>query len=148
MQTRVKQVLARKGSRLVAVEPQATVRAAAAAMVANRVGSVLVVSGKSLHGVVSERDFIERVVLEARDPTRTCVGDLMPGDAVLTVSPDHTVDACMQMMTTRRRRHLPVVNGDEVVGVISIGDCVAHLCEVATSENRQLLEYITGRYPG
>jgi CBS domain-containing protein len=148
MHTRVEQVLAKKGRRVVAVDPFTTVRAAAAAMVTNRVGSVVVVSGERLHGVVSERDFVERIVLEARDPTRTRVGDLIRSDTVLTVSPHHTVDACMQMMTTCRRRHLPVVRGNEVVGIISIGDCVAHLCEEATSENRQLLEYISGRYPG
>lgn len=149
MDARVRDVLEKKrGCAVVTVEVDASVRAAVATMVAHRVGSLVVTDGGERPcGMLTERDCIERMLLEGRDLRHARVADIMRRE-IIVVSPDAQIEECMALMTAHRCRHLPVMVDGEVVGVLSIGDCVAHLCDVAMDENATLFAYITGRYPG
>jgi signal-transduction protein with cAMP-binding, CBS, and nucleotidyltransferase domain len=149
MDARVRDVLAKKrGCSVVTIACEATVRAAVAVMVAHQVGSVLATDeGGSTCGILTERECVERMLLEGQDPQRSRVADIMRRQLVV-VTPDEQIEACMALMTANRCRHLPVMRDGNVVGVLSIGDCVAHLCDVAMHENAALFAYITGRYPG
>lgn len=147
MRTKVEELLQRKGSTVVTIDAEASVREATARMVGEGVGSLVVTSEGRIAGIFTERDCVRRVVLEGRSPASTSVAQAMTGGPV-QVSPDHTVEQCMALMTKQRCRHLLVLRYGRVVGLISIGDCTAHLSRAAVEENGMLLEYITGRYPG
>ncbi|HLK70217.1 MAG TPA: CBS domain-containing protein [Bryobacteraceae bacterium] len=116
-------VLKSKGSDIWSIAPDATVYDAIAVMAHKGVGALLVMAEGRLEGIISERDYARKVILEGRSSKDTRVREIMT-PAVMTVSPDHTVDMCMQIMTESRIRHLPVVERDTVVGVVSIGDMV------------------------
>jgi signal-transduction protein with cAMP-binding, CBS, and nucleotidyltransferase domain len=147
METRVTELLGKKGNHVITIDRGALVSDAVTVMVANRVGSVVVIDDSGVCGIFSERDCVVRVVLERREPRKTCVADVMTPN-VNSVTMGHSVEACMNMMTKQRCRHLPVMTRGVLVGLISIGDCVAHLSAEATRENADLLDYIAGRYPG
>ena len=112
---RVKHVLAEKGSVVHAVEPDDPVLEAIRRMAEHHVGALLVTRGTELVGIVSERDYARKVVLLGRSSAET---------PVWTVGREATVNECLELMTQRRIRHLPVVEGDAILGVLSIGDCV------------------------
>ena len=145
MDTRVKELLKRKGSSVVTIDRSEAVSTAVGLMVANRVGSVVVIDDAGVCGIFSERDCVARVVLEHRDPRETPIGEVM--SQVPSASLDQTVERCMETMTEQRCRHLPVLESGKLVGIVSIGDCVAHLCDEATRENGYLRDYIGGHYP-
>jgi CBS domain-containing protein len=140
-------VLERKGREVHAVEKDATVLEAVDEMCRARVGAVLVMDGDTLVGIFSERDLMRRVVLARRDPARTLVADVMSGD-VLSIAPDTTPREAMAIVTEHRVRHLPVVEGRRIVGVVSIGDLVRWTIDEREHEIAELHEYVTGRYPG
>ena len=120
----VRQILARKGTAIVAVTPGATVLEAARLMNAHGTGSVLVLEGKALLGIFTERDVLRRVVTEQRDPSTTRVRDVMT-TSLITCTPDAPVAECAAVMTQRRIRHLPVMGPDGLCGVITSGDVLA-----------------------
>ena len=115
--------IATKGSEIWSVAPATLVYDAIQIMTDRRVGALLVMSSERLVGVLSERDYLRRVILQHRTSKSTHVGDIMTSDPV-TVSPDQSIQECMQLMTEKRIRHLPVVDRQRVVGLISIGDVV------------------------
>lgn len=121
--TTVQTLLERKGRAIFSVEPQAAVLDAIRLMAEHHVGALLVMRGAALEGIVSERDYARKVILRGRSSADTPVRDIM-SSPVLTVSLDTSVQQCMQLMTDRHVRHLPVVDGTRVVGMISIGDLV------------------------
>ena len=121
----VRDLLARKGRDVVMVPTTASVREAAALMNERGVGAVLVGGGPGeLAGIFTERDILRRVVAEGRDPAATRVHDVMT-TALITCSPETTIDECAAVMTARRVRHLPVLSGSELQGLVSSGDVLA-----------------------
>ncbi len=137
----VRQLLASKTPEIFAINPDAPVIDAIRLMAEKGIGAVLVMDGPRLAGILSERDYARKVVLEGRSSKDTPVRDIMTSD-VRCVRPDDTTDACMQIVTDRRIRHLPVREGDEVVGVVSIGDLVKAVIEDQQLELDQLQRYI------
>ena len=142
MQT-VSQLLRVKGSEVFSVAPQDSVLHAIEVMATRHVGALLVMSQGSLIGIISERDYARKVILKSRSSHDTPVGDIMTSPAV-SVTPEDTVHNCMQIMTERRFRHLPVVKGGRVVGMLSIGDLVKAVIQDQTEQIEQLERYIAG----
>ncbi|GMV29580.1 MAG: CBS domain-containing protein [Rhodanobacteraceae bacterium] len=140
---KVKHLLEGKGRSIFAVEPDQPVLQAIQAMADHHVGALLVMHGKELSGIVSERDYARKVILLGRSSAETPVWQIMSAP-VETVSPEDSVDACMRLCTQRRIRHLPVVAEGEVVGVISIGDLVKAVIDEQAEELAHLQRYIAG----
>jgi signal-transduction protein with cAMP-binding, CBS, and nucleotidyltransferase domain len=139
--TVVRQLLDRKGRAIFSVEPQAPVLEAVRAMAAHHVGALLVMQDAKLAGIVSERDYARKVILMGRSSADTPVRDIM-SSPVITVSLDDTVQRCMQLMTDKRVRHLPVIEGGKVVGMVSIGDLVKAVIAEQQQQIEQLESYI------
>ncbi|MEZ5485544.1 MAG: CBS domain-containing protein [Lysobacteraceae bacterium] len=139
----VKQLLDEKGHDVASVPPGASVIDALRLMAEHGIGALLVMDGARLVGVVSERDYARKVALQGRTSAATLVSDIMSAE-VQFVSPEDTVNACMHRMTRHRIRHLPVMEGDAVVGVLSIGDLVKAVIADQQEEISQLQQYIAG----
>ena len=137
----VRQLLEAKPPAIHAIRPEAPVLDAIRLMAEAHVGAVLVIDGPRLVGILSERDYARKVVLQGRSSSDTPVQDIMTANVLTTTSLD-TSDRCMQMMTEHRIRHLPVVDGDDVVGIISIGDLVKAVIEDQRAELDSLQRYI------
>ena len=141
MMTTVREILARKPA-VFAVRPEDTVHHALQVMAEKNIGAVLVMSGDEINGVFSERDYARRAVLHGHTSHDTAVRSLMTAD-IVSIDPTATVDACMSLMTDKRIRHLPVVEGGRVVGVVSIGDVVRAVVEEQQFTIRSLEHYVT-----
>ncbi|MCD7100058.1 CBS domain-containing protein [Stenotrophomonas sp. MMGLT7] len=138
----VRQLLAaKKITDVYAVAPDAAVIEAIRLMAEKGVGAVLVMHGRRLAGILSERDYARKVVLRERSSATTWVREIMTSE-VVTVTPDHSADSCMRLMTDNRIRHLPVVEAGEVIGVVSIGDLVKAIIEEQQQELDHLQRYI------
>jgi CBS domain-containing protein len=120
----VREILARKGSRVVTASPTATILEAAQLMNARGIGAVLVLEAGALQGIFTERDLMRRVVAERRDPATTAVRDVMTTDIVIA-RPEMPIEECASLMTSRRIRHLPVLGPEGLDGIITIGDLMA-----------------------
>ena len=140
--SKVSEILADKGGDVLRIEASASVFEAVEQMVAANVGSLLVTDGGDIVGIVTERDYLRRVTLEGRTDRETAVGEIMTAP-LLVVTPETDVDECMALMTDRRIRHLPVVDGGEVVGLVSIGDLVKFKSRQQRFEIQYLTDYIT-----
>ncbi|MBD9536293.1 CBS domain-containing protein [Stenotrophomonas sp. ATCM1_4] len=141
MQT-VRQLLGSKSPEIHAVRPESAVIDAIRLMAQKGIGAVLVMNGPKLVGILSERDYARKIVLMDRSSATTPVQEIMTAE-VVTVAPTVSVEQCLELVTQRRIRHLPVLEGGEVVGVISIGDLVKSVIEQQRRELGQLQEYIT-----
>lgn len=139
----VKHLLDGKGRSIVSIAPDASVFDAIKLMADKGVGSLLVMDGEAMLGIVTERDYARKVILKGRSSESTNVSEIMTGD-VLTTSGAETVNACMELMTGKRIRHLPVVDDGKVVGMISIGDLVNAIISDQQEEIEQLEHYISG----
>lgn len=139
----VRQLLADKPAEVFAVPPEAPVIEAVRLMADRSIGAVLVMQGDALAGILSERDYARKIVLQGRSSADTPVRAIMTAEVVV-VDPDADVAACMQLMTVRRFRHLPVLEHGRVVGVISIGDLVKAVIADQQQELRHLHSYIGG----
>lgn len=137
----VQQMLEGKPGGVIAVTPEDAVLEAIKRMAEHRIGAVLVMRGDELVGIASERDYARKVILQGRSSKDTPVSAIMTSP-VVTVSPNDTVNACMELVTERRIRHLPVVKGGRVIGVISIGDLVKAVIDDQRLEIDQLQRYI------
>jgi CBS domain-containing protein len=132
-----------KGREVISIVQEASVYDAIKLMAEHGVGSLLVMDGDELKGIVTERDYARKVIIMGRSSESTQVGEIMTKDLVTTTSAQ-TVNECMTMMSERRIRHLPVMSGKAVVGLISIGDLVQAIISDQQKEIEQLENYISG----
>ncbi len=141
----VSEILSHKGSNAWSISPTSTVYDAIQMMADKNVGALLVTEGSKLVGIISERDYTRKVALKGKSSKQTSVSEILSGQ-VIHVTPAHSVEDCMRLMTDHRIRHLPVLEGDKVVGIVSIGDLVNWIITAQTSTIEQLQTYIAG-YP-
>ena len=146
-QVPVEAILKDKGTDIWSVSPDTPAFDAMSLMSNKNIGSILVMSEGLLIGILSERDYARKVLLGGKASRKTLVGEIMTSP-VITVSPFHSIDDCMRIITAKRIRHLPVVENEKVLGVISIGDLVNWIISTQEETIQYLHGYITGRYPG
>ena len=140
---KIKELLTEKGSQIWSVEPEASVYEALARMAEKNVGALLVVHADRPVGILSERDYTRRVVLQGKASKDTQVREIMTPRPIC-ISPECRVEEAMALMTERRIRHLPVIEGDQVLGLISIGDLVKAIIAQQQFLIEQLERYISG----
>jgi CBS domain-containing protein len=142
----VSAILAHKGSAVWSIAPNATVFDAIQLMADKNVGALPVVEDGRLAGIISERDYTRKVILKGKSSKETPVRDIMTQELVTAHSGD-SVTECMRVMTDKRIRHLPVMDGSKIVGLVSIGDLVRRIISAQTATIDNLEKYITGDYP-
>jgi CBS domain-containing protein len=140
----VKRLLEKKGSAIWSVTPHAMVYEALSVMAEKNIGAVLVIDNGVLVGILSERDYARKIILKGKRSVDTLVWEIMTPD-VIFVNPEQNLEECMALMTDKRIRHLPVFSGDQLVGLISIGDVVKELISEKEFVIEQLENYIAGR---
>ena len=143
----VRAILTAKGSAVWSVPADTSVFDAVLMMAEKDVGALVVMEGGKLAGMFSERDYARKVILHGKSSKEALVREIM-SSPVVTVSPEETVDECMRIVTRHRVRHLPVVEGGQLVGLISIGDLVNWIISAQAETIHQLSSYIAGKYPG
>ena len=139
-------VLKRKGSDVWCVAPDQTVYEAIERMADKGVGALLVISADKLVGIISERDYARKVILKGKSSKTTHVSEIMT-NPVIVVTPDESVDECMGILTKNRIRHLPVMEAEKVLGVVSIGDLVKWVVSEQGETIEHLQNYISAKYP-
>jgi CBS domain-containing protein len=144
---RIAEILVVKNREVKTVASDATVFEAIKTMVESNVGSILVADGETIRGIFTERDYLRRIILQDRSSKTTKIGEVMTSK-LICVDPQRTVEDCMAIMTQERIRHLPVMEGGVLVGIVSIGDLVKFLSMQREIEIRYLTDYISGKYPG
>lgn len=137
----VRQLLEGKPADVFSITPDAPVIDAIRMMAERRVGALLVMEGPRLAGIISERDYARKIVLQGRSSKDTPVRDIMTAQ-VVTVTPSDSTEHCMELVTNSRIRHLPVLDGEQVVGVLSIGDLVKAVIEMQQQDIDHLQRYI------
>ncbi len=141
--TTVRNILQTKGPEVWSVEPETPVMNALKIMDEKNIGALVVIRGGAVLGILSERDYARKLVLRGKSTNESTVQDLMT-PVVVTVTPDQSMDRCMELMTSRRIRHLPVVENEKLIGLISIGDVVKAVISEKEFLIKQLENYITG----
>lgn len=139
----VDQILDAKGADVWSIKPDASVLDAIKLMAEKEVGALLVMKGKKPVGIVSERDYARKVILKGRSSQETSIQDIMTAD-VVCASPDQSVEECMALMTAKRIRHLPVMDGEKLCGMLSIGDLVKTVIAEQKLVIKELERYISG----
>ncbi len=143
--TKIRAILEAKGGAVYSIHPKATVYDAIAEMADKGVGALLVMDGAHLAGIVSERDYTRKVILKGRSSREALVEEIMTRE-VVTASPEITVAEGMRLMTDHRIRHLPLAEGGQVKGVVSIGDLVKAIISEQEATIAHLTNYIAGSY--
>ena len=140
MQT-IKQLLEKKGSEIITIEPDSSVYDAIKSMADNHIGSLIVMKKGKLVGIITERDYTRKIILKGKSSENTPVKDIMTKN-ILCTNPEQTVDEAMALITDKRVRHLPVVENNHVIGIISIGDLVKTIISEQEYIINQLEHYI------
>ena len=140
----IRDVLAKKGTDVATISPESTALDAADLMNERRIGALCVVEGETLVGVFTERDLLNRVVSRKRDPATTKVAEVLTS-SVITCGPRGTIEDCATVMSHRHVRHLPVVEGTKLVGIVSTGDLMALQVAEKQAFIEDLYEYLHGR---
>jgi CBS domain-containing protein len=143
MSGKIGALLGKKGRQVWSLAPTSSVYDGIALMAEKKVGALPVIDGENLLGIVSERDYARKVILEGRSSKDTVVTEIM-SSPVVTVTPSHTVEECMHIVSGKRIRHLPVVEGGKVVGIVSIGDLVNWMITAQQETITHLEAYISG----
>ena len=141
---KVKDILKRKGSKVIAVSPNDSVLDALKLMADRNIGGVLVMQGEKLEGIFTERDYARKIILKGKSSAEARISEVMVTN-LITITPEHDSAQCMQLMTNKTVRHLPVMEQNKVVGVISIGDVVKSVIEEQQNTIEHLEQYIAGR---
>ena len=139
----VTNLLREKDSRIWSIRPDATVYEAIEMMAERNIGAVPVVAAGKLLGILSERDYSRKIILKGKSSRQTSVKEIMSTKPV-TVGPDETIAECMRLMTEERVRHLPVLEDDKLIGILSIGDVVKWVISAQTATIDQLTKYVFG----
>jgi CBS domain-containing protein len=139
----ISEILSHKGAAAWSISPDATVFEAIQMMSDKNVGALLVTENDRLVGIISERDYTRKVALKGKASKTTAVKEIL-SDRVIHVTPAHTVQDCLRLMTDHHFRHLPVLDGDRIAGIVSIGDLVNWIISAQTTTISQLQTYITG----
>jgi CBS domain-containing protein len=139
----VGEILNHKGATVWSVSPNSNVYDAITLMAEKNIGALLVVQDGKLVGIMSERDYTRKVALRGKVSKQTSVKEILSGQ-VISITPTHTVEECLRLMTEHRVRHLPVLEGDKILGIISIGDLVNWIISAQTATIQQLQAYISG----
>ena len=142
----ISSLLHHKSSVLWSIPPETTVFEAIKLMAEKNIGALLVLSDGRLVGLFTERDYARKIVLQGKSSKETRVREIFTG-VVITVKPHDSVEDCMKLMTEHRVRHLPVVEGEKVVGLVSIGDLVNWIISTQSAQIDQMAQYISGGYP-
>ena len=145
--TTIQQVLDKKGREILSVRPDNSVFDAIKKMTEHNVGALLATQGADISGIITERDYLRRVILQGRSSRMTEVREIMT-EKVICVGPASEVEECMAIMTDRRIRHLPVFSEKKLIGLVSIGDLVRSQATEREFHIGYLTDYITGKYPG
>lgn len=140
----VKDILQEKGTQVYSISPDAKVYQALQMMADKNVGALMVMEGDTVAGLISERDYARKIVLKGKFSKDVPVREIMTAD-VIRISPDVDVEECMELMTDKRVRHLPVFKNDRLIGIISIGDIVKAIIEHKEEIIEQLEAYIKGK---
>ena len=143
----IRQLLDQKGGKVCSIHPDATVFDAVAKMADNDIGSLIVMDSDVLVGIITERHYARNVILKGRTSPATLVREIMERQ-VITVRPEQTVEECMALMTDKRVRHLPVIEGGRIAGIVSIGDLVKSVIDDQKFVIDQLHHYISGSRTG
>jgi CBS domain-containing protein len=140
---KVRDILRRKGGNIISVTPDSTVLDALRLMAEKNIGGVLVMQGESLMGIFTERDYARKIILKGKTSADSKVSEVMVS-SLITVAPDATTSDCMKLMTDKTIRHLPVIENNRLVGLISIGDVVKTMIEEQQQVIQHLEQYIAG----
>jgi CBS domain-containing protein len=141
----IREVLERKGNTVLTIDRGASVRDAIGAMSKANIGALVITDNERPAGIFTERDYLRKIALEGRSSRETRVEQVMSAP-LITVTPADPCRAAMETMTERRCRHLPVVDGDQMVGIVSLGDLVKYMLSEKEAEVEQLSSYISGSY--
>jgi CBS domain-containing protein len=140
---KVHRILRAKGNKILSISPDISVYNALEIMVENNVSSLVVVEDENLVGIFTERDYARKVILKGKASKDTTIGEIMSVN-VITVTPDSTIDECMQIMTGKFIRHIPVLENGKMVGIVSIGDLVKYIIEEQKFIIENMEHYIVG----
>jgi CBS domain-containing protein len=139
----ISEILKHKGTQVWSISPEETVFEAIELMAEKNIGALLVIESNRLVGILTERDYTRKVALKGKSSKQTAVKEILTGE-LIHVIPEHTIEECMRLMTENRVRHLPVLEADRIVGVVSIGDLVNWIISAQSSTIQQLQAYISG----